>query len=204
MTRPDPLSILGDEAIEWACQRTATTGGVLMNFVVDTVTGPDGKTMVRNYLEHPDAVGIIAVDNQGRVAIERQYRHPVRHKLVEAPAGLCDRAGEPLVETAKRELAEELGLAAQRWSILVDVFATPGSSTQRTRIFLAQQLSLVPRPQDFQLEGEEADMEIGWANLDDLVEAIYAGKIMNPTLVSGVMALKTAQVTGREDRLRSL
>jgi len=191
-----------DEALEWPYERLSATRGILMDFVVDQVRTPDGALVVRNYLQHPVAVGIIALDDEGRVAVERQYRHPVRRKLVEAPAGLCDLEGETWLEAAQRELAEELGLAAQRWSILVDIFATPGSSTQRTRVFLAQGLSTVARPDGFELEGEEADMWTGWVPLEELVDAIFAGDIMNPTLVTGIMALRTAQLGRGLDSLR--
>ena len=193
-----------DEPVEWPYKRTATTTGILMDFVVDEVATPSGGTMTRNYLEHHDAVGIIAMDDAGRIAVERQYRHPVRRKLVEAPAGLCDQVGEARLEAAKRELAEELGLAAEKWYVLLDIYATPGSSTQATRVFLACGLSEAPRPDGFHLADEEADMAIGWADLDDLVEAVYAGRVMNPTIVTGVMALKTALLTGGVDRLRSV
>ena len=194
---------LCDETVTWPYIRLATTKGILMDFVVDEVTTPGGKPMTRNYLEHLDAVGIIALDDAGRVAVERQYRHPARRKLVEAPAGLCDHAGEDPLAAARRELAEELGLAAAKWSVLVDIYATPGSSTQATRIFLARDLTPVARPDGFTLEAEEADMAIGWAALPDLVAAIYAGRIMNPTLVTGVLALQAALLGGTLDRLRT-
>jgi len=196
------MTELEDEAVTWPYVRKSTTHGVLMDFVVDEVATPDGGTMVRNYLEHPNSVGIIALDDQGRVAIEKQYRHPVRHRLVEAPAGLCDISGEDPAETAKRELAEELGLAASQWSLLVETYATPGCSTQHVRLYLARGLTPVERPDDFVLEGEEAEMDIGWASVDDLVDAIFAGRISNPTIVTGILALKVAQETGRLDTLR--
>jgi len=193
---------LRDEAVTWPYVRKSTTRGILMDFVVDEVTTPDGGTMMRNYLEHPNSVGIIAMDDQGRVAIEQQYRHPVRRRLVEAPAGLCDLEGESPLETAKRELAEEFGLAASQWSVLVDTYATPGCSTQHVRLYLARGLTPVKRPEGFRLEGEEADMDLGWASVDEIVDAIFAGRIMNPTIVTGILALKTAQETGRLDLLR--
>jgi len=193
---------LADEPVEWPYRRVKTTPGILMDFVVDEVDTPDGATMVRNYLTHLDSVAIVAMDDQGRIVVERQYRHPVRHQLVEIPAGLIDHAGESPLETARRELAEEVGLAAAQWSVLVDIYATPGASSQSARIFLARGLTTVPRPDGFTLQAEEADMAVGWADLDDLVQAIYAGDVANPSLVAGVLALKTALVTGRIDGLR--
>lgn len=193
---------LADRPETWPYRRTGTTPGILMDFVVDEVTAPDGGVMTRNYLEHLDSVGIIAMDAHHRIAIEHQYRHPVRRVLVEAPAGLRDEPGEAALATAQRELAEEAGLQAARWQVLVDIYATPGASSQATRIFLARDLSPVPRPEGFVLAGEEAAMTLGWAGLDDLVEAIYAGTVMNPTLVAGVMALYAAVLAGRLDDLR--
>ncbi len=191
-----------DQPVAWPCRRVKTTEGILMDFVVDQVDTPGGATMVRNYLRHPDAVGIIALDDQGRVAVERQYRHPVRKRLVEAPAGLCDHEAEAPLAAAQRELAEELGLAAATWAVLVDVYGSPGSSTQATRIFLARDLSPAERPEGFVLADEEADMDLDWADLDDLVAAVLAGQVMNPTMVCGVMALKTTLTTGGLERLR--
>jgi len=197
--RPDQL---GDRAVDWPSRRRRTTHGILMDFVVDEVTTPQGTTMVRNYLEHPMAVGVIALDEQDRVAIEVQYRHPVRAKLVEAPAGLRDQPGETALATAQRELAEEVGLAASDWRILIDIYSSPGSSSQSTRLFLARGLTAVARPAGFELEAEEADMAVGWAKLDDLVAAVFAGRLMNPTIVSGTMALWTARQGGYLDALR--
>ncbi len=189
---------MADEPVTWPTERLRTTTGVLMSFVVDRVDTPDGKQMVRNYLEHPDAIGIIALDDKGRIVVERQYRHPVRRKLIEAPAGLCDQPGEALLHAAQRELAEEVGLAAADWRILCDVYATPGCATQATRVFLAQGLAPVPAPDGFVLEAEEADMAVGWADLDDLVEAIKAGRVMNPTIWSpGTGVQHFASLTSR-------
>jgi len=193
---------LSDQPADWPARRLATTPGILMDFVVDEVTTPQGTTMVRNYLQHPAAVGIIALDDQDRVAVVAQYRHPARTKLIEAPAGLCDQPGEVGLATAQRELAEEVGLAAADWRILVDIFSSPGSSSQSTRVYLARDLTPVPRPAGFELEAEEADMAVGWARLDDLVAAVFAGRLMNPTIVTGTMALWAARHGGYLDALR--
>ena len=156
------------------------------------MTAPDGQTLQREYLRHPGAVGIIALDGAGRVALVRQYRHAVRHRLIEPPAGLLDVDGEAYVLAAQRELAEEVGLAADTWHVLVDLFTTPGIIAESLRVYLARDLRPVAAPDGFVKEGEEAEMELSWAPLADLVDAVLAGDLHNPTLVSGVLAARVA------------
>ena len=176
--------------------------GRVCNFVDDAAVTPSGEHINRQYMSHPGAVGIIALDDQDRVAVVRQYRHPVRMVLVEPPAGLLDVDGEDFLVAAQRELAEEAMLAADDWRILVDIVTTPGGCQESLRIYLARGLHEAPRPEGFVLEGEEVSMKAGWEPLDDLVEAIYAGQCQSPTLVTGVMALELARRTGRIDQLR--
>ena len=122
------------------------------------------------------------------MALVRQYRHPVRRRLIEPPAGLLDVAGEDPLLAARRELAEEVGLAAGRWDVLVDLFTTPGILAERLRIYLARDLVEVASPEGFVRLGEEAHMDTVWAALPDLVDAVLAGELHNPTMVSGVLA----------------
>ena len=136
---------------------------------------------------------MIALDDHDRVALVRQYRHPVRHRLIEPPAGLLDVGGEDYLQAIERELAEEVGLAARRWAVLVDLFTTPGILGESLRIYLARDLTDVDRPDGFTREGEEAHMDTVWASLDDLVEAVLGGRLHNPTVVSGVLAAWTAR-----------
>jgi 8-oxo-dGDP phosphatase len=94
---------------------------------------------------------------------------------------------------ARRELAEEVGLAADTWHRLVDLFSTPGIVGERLLIFLARDLHPVAAPDGFVKAGEEAELELAWAPLDDLVQAVLAGELHNPTLVSGVLATHVAR-----------
>lgn len=195
---------VADVATSWPIQQHLVRGrGRLNAFVSDTVATPDGGTMVRDYLTHTGAVGIIALDEHERVVVVRQYRHPVGFKLVEPPAGLLDAEGEAWLAAAQRELAEEAGLAATDWSVLVDFMSSPGCLQESLRVFLARGLSEAPRPDGFVLEGEEADMEVCLVPLEDLVAAIFAGRVQNPTLVVGVLAAHTALRTGRLTQLRT-
>lgn len=166
--------------------------GRIATFTEDEVQTPDGARVHREYLRHPGAVGVIALDEESRVVLVRQYRHPVRHRLIEPPAGLLDVAGEDYLLAAQRELAEEVGLAAARWNVLVDLFSTPGILGESLRIYLARDLSDAAAPDGFLREGEEAHMDTVRASLADLADAVLDGRLHNPSMVSGVLAAWTA------------
>ena len=154
------------------------------------------ERVTRDYVAHPGAVAIIALDDEDRVAMVRQYRHPVRHDMWEPPAGLLDVAGEPPVEAAKRELYEEADLTADEWHLLLDVFTSPGGSSEWIRVFLARGLHEVPEAERFERDGEEAEMVRSWVPLDDAAAAVTDGRLMSPTTVSGILAAHLARERG--------
>jgi ADP-ribose pyrophosphatase len=169
----------------------------------DQVLMPAGdgtEVVTRDVVEHPGAVGVLALDEHDRVLLIRQYRHAVGHLLWEAPAGLRDVAGEPLWKTAERELAEESGYRAEQWDTLVDTFTSPGMSGERKRIFLARGISEIPDGElDFERVHEEADMPAVWLPLDEAVGKVLAGDIHNPTAVVGILAAHAARAGGFGD-----
>lgn len=184
---------LVDLPLAWPVVATTTLAhGGIADFVADDIETPDGERIRREYVAHPGAVGVIALDDQQRVALVRQYRHAVRHRLIEPPAGLLDVAGEDYLLAAQRELAEEVGLAAGRWAVLVDLFTTPGITSESLRIYLARDLIDVDAPEGFVRSGEEAHMDTVWVTLADLVDAVLGGRLHNPTVVAGVLAAATA------------
>jgi 8-oxo-dGTP pyrophosphatase MutT (NUDIX family) len=185
---------LADTPLSWPVTSSDVLAeGKITAFVQDEVQAPDGEQMKREYLRHPGAVGIIALDEEERVALVRQYRHAVRHRLVEPPAGLLDVDGEAYLLTAQRELVEEAGLAAASWDVLVDLFTTPGILAESLRIYLARCLAPADTPEGFARSDEEAHMDTVWASLDDLVDAVLAGDLHSPSLVAGVLAAWTAR-----------
>ena len=201
MSDPSPYVLTSAELIDqpasWpVLAREVLAGGAVTTYLQDTVRSPDEHTMDRQYLRHPGAVGVIALDEQERMVLVRQYRHPVRHKLVEPPAGLLDVDGEDYLLGAQRELAEEVGLAASRWHVLVDLFTSPGMATESLRVYLARDLSPVDAPEGFVRHGEEADMDTVWAPLADVVDALLAGRLHNPVLTAGALAAWAARQRG--------
>ena len=157
----------------------------------DQISAPDhpGERFGRLVLEHPGAVVVLAVDDQERAFVLHQYRHPAGRRLVELPAGLLDVDGEDPLDAAKRELAEEAGLHAERWSVLVDLLTSPGILDERVRIYLAEGLSETAAPDGFEAADEEADMGRHWTPLADVVAGILAGEVKDGLTVSGSLAL---------------
>jgi ADP-ribose pyrophosphatase len=174
--------------------------GRIITLVKDTVAMPGGGESVREVVRHPGAVAIVAVDDDGHVVLVRQYRHPVGGYLWELPAGLRDADGEPPLQTAKRELAEEAQLAAQRWSLLTTTYSSPGFCDEQVIVYLAEGLTAVPRPEGFTVEHEELDMTVQRVPLDDAVQRVFDGDIRNGSAVIGLVA--AAQVRAGSPRLR--
>ena len=146
--------------------------------------------IVRELIDHPGAVAVLALDDDERVLLIRQYRHPIHARVWEIPAGLLDEPGEPALTAAKRELAEEADLAAERWNVLADFQNSPGGSDETIRVFLARGISTVPA---FARHDEEADIETRWVPLDDVVAAVLARRVQSPSLVIGALAAQAAR-----------
>ncbi|MDN6330977.1 MAG: NUDIX hydrolase, partial [Micrococcaceae bacterium] len=168
--------------------------GRIWNVLQDTFElSEGGQPLVRDYVAHPGAVAILVLDDQDRVLLVRQYRHPVGMQLWEIPAGLLDMEGELPQHAAARELAEEADLTAGRWEVLVDMFNSPGSSSEALRVYLARDPQLIPAGQRFERTEEEAEMQWEWVPLAEAGQAVLAGNIHNLSAVAGVMAAATAR-----------
>ncbi len=174
-------------------EREVLHDGMVWDLVRDAVDLGRAGTVRREYLVHPGAVGAVALDEEGRVALLRQYRHPVGMELWELPAGLLDKPGEQPWVAAARELAEEADLVAARWHVLADWQNSPGGSSENWRCYLARDLSEVPEGERFEREHEELGMTVRWVPLEDAVEAVLAGRIHNACTVAGVLAAHAAR-----------
>jgi ADP-ribose pyrophosphatase len=152
----------------------------------DEVAMPDGRVARREVVEHFGAVAVVALDDQDRIVLIHQYRHPLGRRLWELPAGLLDEPDESPAAAAARELTEEAGVTAERWEVLVDVAASPGFTDEVVRVFLASDLTDVDRPQAF--GDEEADLVVHRVGLAEAVRMVLAGEVVNAASVGGILA----------------
>lgn len=143
-----------------------------------------GAVLAREFVDHPGAVAILAMDDEDRVLLIRQYRHPIRMRDWELPAGLLDLEGEDPLEAAKRELAEEADLEATEWSDLAEFYTSPGGSNELLRVYLARGLRPTPA---FARFAEEEDIELRWVELDEAVAAVLGGRLKNSILTIAVL-----------------
>lgn len=204
MSFPEELSVpvvagedLRDEPSERVLRGSDVVfAGHVWDVVREEVELEAGTPVTRDVQRHPGAVTVLALDDDRNVLFIQQYRHPVRRLLWELPAGLLDVAGEPPLQAAQRELAEEADLVASRWAVLVDWFNSPGGSSEANRVYLAQGLSAVPAADRHVREHEEKDMVTVRVPLPDAVTAVLQGRFTNPGSVIGVLALSTAFADG--------
>lgn len=181
-----------DTAEEWPITSTTTPfTGNKTGVRVDRVRTPDGADVRRDYQVHPGSVAVLALDDADRVLVLKQYRHPVRHRLWEIPAGLLDVPGEPPWEAARRELFEEAHVHARDWRVLIDVYPSPGGSDEAVRVFLARGVHEASGER-FEAFAEEADMELARVPLAELVSGVLAGELHNTCLAVGALALSAA------------
>jgi 8-oxo-dGDP phosphatase len=194
------------ESVPWLTDATADwpvvgseklAEGSVVTVRRDQVRMPDGAEVGREVIEHPGAVGIVALDDAGQVLLIRQYRHPAGRMLWEIPAGLRDVAGEPPLVTARRELLEEAGYLAADWQVLADFFTSPGITSERLRVYLARGMTRVPDAErDYVPDHEEAHLTVEWAPLDVVVSRILAGNLHNGVMMIGVLAAMAAKQDG--------
>lgn len=183
---PDPRPVLASDSL---------LTGKVWDVRRDTVDLRDGQVVVRDLLIHHGAVGVLAIDEEDRVLLVRQYRHPVAMMLWEPVAGLLDEPGEAPLTAARRELVEEAGLVAGRWDVLIDYESSPGGSSEALRVYLARDLSPAPggRPPG---EGEERDLPQAWVPLEQARERVLSGALSAPITVVAVLAASGLHAAG--------
>jgi len=155
--------------------------GRVLKLRVDKVRLEGGVEATREVVEHPGAVAVVAVDEQGQVVLVRQYRHPVGRPLDELPAGKLEPGEDPLL-AAQRELEEETGLLAGAWRQVGDFFTAPGFADERMRLYLAQDL----RPGRLNPD-EDEELQTFRLNLRDAARAAAEGRFQDAKTIAGLL-----------------
>jgi ADP-ribose pyrophosphatase len=155
--------------------------GALLKLRRDLVRLPDGGQAMREYIRHPGAVAIVALFPDGSVLLERQFRYPHRRDFIEVPAGKLE-PGEPPLDTAQRELAEETGYVAEEWTRLGVIHTAIAYTDEAIHLYLARKLSRTARKLD---QGEF--LEVLVKPFDEALRMIRAGEITDAKSVAALL-----------------
>ena len=167
--------------------------GAIWNVRRDRLAYAAGE-ITREYIDHPGAVAVLVLDDQDRVCLIRQYRHPIRTREWELPAGLLDFVGESALSAAQRELAEEVDLVAGDWALLTDFHTSPGGSNESLRVYLARDVS--DASEVFERTDEESEIEKRWVALDEVVDAVLDRRVQNSILAIAALAAHASRARG--------
>lgn len=160
--------------------------GRLINLRVDQIRTAAGVESVREIVEHPGAIALVALDDAGRVLLVKQYRHAVRAVTLEIPAGILEPGEEPAA-AAQRELREETGYRAERLDHLGGIHTAPGFSTEYIHFFLATRLV----PDRLAMDDDEV-IDLLRLPLADTIDLIRVGQIDDGKTVSGLLLAQAA------------
>lgn len=178
-----------DSPVAWpVASTTPRYESSFLSVRTDVIVDPTGEQHERVVVQPRGAVAVLALDEDSRVLLVEQYRHPVGARLLELPAGTLDVEGESALAAAERELTEEGDVAAATWEEILGLTATPGYSTERWQLYRATDLSPVPHHERTERHAEEADLEQWWMPLDEAVQAIFDGRISNALAIAAIMS----------------
>ena len=162
--------------------------GRVLTLNLEQVRLPNGRVAELEIAHHPGGAAVVAIDAEGRVCLLRQFRHAAGGWLTELPAGKLD-GGEPPLECARRELAEEAGVSARRWEKLGEFFSSPGVLTEVIHLFLARDLE----PADASPEDHEV-LEVTWVPLRDAVDLAASGQLQDAKSLIGLLWARDREI----------
>jgi ADP-ribose pyrophosphatase len=172
---------MASDFTEKTLSSAVTYAGQLLTVKEDTVRLPSGGEARREYITHPGAAVIIPLFDPDTLLLEHQYRYPLGQHFLEFPAGKIE-PGEPVLETAKRELLEETGYLAAQWEFLTTLHPCVGYSDERIELFLARDLRFEGHP------GEDDEfIEVVRMSVDEALAKIFAREITEAKTILGVL-----------------
>lgn len=181
-----------ENLIEKLTDKQQIYNGKIIDLQLWNVTLPNGVPAGREVVVHRGASAIVPVDEEGSTYLVRQFRTPVNCVLTEIPAGKLDYAGEDRLEAAKRELREETGFTAKKWTHLVDLKTTPGFATEIISVYLARDLSRGETEFD-----DDEFIDLIKIPLSEAAEMAFSGKLTDAKTITGLL-LAQKRVNGEE------
>ncbi|HUN66551.1 MAG TPA: NUDIX hydrolase [Bacteroidota bacterium] len=165
-------------------RRSTVYDGRVFTIEVDDIEYPSGRRSVREVARHGGGAVVLAVDAMRNALLIRQLRYPLDEFLWELPAGKLNRGEDPL-DCARRELGEETGYQARKWSKLTAIYTSPGFCSEHLHIFLAEEIS--PRPEGRAPEEGEETMTVTSMPLDEAVAMVERNEIVDAKSICGIL-----------------
>lgn len=159
--------------------------GAIIDYYQDTIQVPNGNIVKWDFIKHNGAAAVVPVDAQGRLIMVSQYRNALDRYTIEIPAGGLNGAGEPTMDAAARELAEETGYHAEKLELLITIRTTVAFCNEKIDIYVAT--GLTPGRQHLD---EDEYVQVKAYSVDELVEKIYQGEIQDCKTVAAILAYK--------------
>ena len=163
---------------------TQIFSGKLIDLYLDNVRLPNGKKSTREWIDHPGAVCIVPILDNGDILLIRQFRYGPREEFIEIPAGKIDKNEDPL-KCGLRELEEETGYKSNKLTFLTNIHPAIGFSNEKMWIYLAEKLELSKKKLD-----EDEFLELLPTPLNQAIEWVFSGKITDVKTIIGIMWMK--------------
>lgn len=164
-------------------KRELIVKGAIIDYYQDTMQIPNGNVAKWDLIDHKGAAAVVAVREDGKLLMVRQYRNALERETLEIPAGGLEGREEPTDEAAMRELSEETGFVCDKVELLTSIYTTVAFCNEKIDIYVARDL----RPGSQHLDEDEF-INVEAYSVDELKEMIFAGKIQDSKTICGILA----------------
>jgi ADP-ribose pyrophosphatase len=199
VSQPDAAPFGDDPLEEHVVERRLIHRGRYLEFRVDTIERADGSRGTRDVVGHPGAISVLALDDEGRLLLVRQWRIPAERAMLEIPAGTLD-VHDGVTEdpdiAARRELEEETGSRAGSWRKLAEFWTAPGFASELMHLYLATGLTSATGD-DRLTPDEDERLELSRVTVDEALALVDRGEISDAKTILGVLWLDRLRRAGQ-------